>query len=206
MAKIRVTKEFDFEIAHALWNYDGPCANIHGHSYRLFVTVIGEPINDNKNPKQNQETKEDALNRSMDITLSKIIKTNTPEFKINYSKLIWEIRIDKNLDSKYKNLQILYKNDQTHDTEKFGTKTKLSIEKEKKELITEEKVIKIRMQLIEEVENNEITKVEADKKWELIQKQLIEEWKSEKNTKELQTEKWEINYSENDVISSHKED
>ncbi len=51
MAKIRVTKEFDFEIAHALWNYDGPCANIHGHSYRLFVTVIGDPINDDKNPK-----------------------------------------------------------------------------------------------------------------------------------------------------------
>ena len=51
MAKIRVTKEFNFEIAHALWNYDGPCANIHGHSYRLFVTVIGEPIADKSNPK-----------------------------------------------------------------------------------------------------------------------------------------------------------
>ena len=51
MTKIRVTKEFNFEIAHALWNYDGPCANIHGHSYRLFVTVIGEPIDDDQNPK-----------------------------------------------------------------------------------------------------------------------------------------------------------
>jgi 6-pyruvoyltetrahydropterin/6-carboxytetrahydropterin synthase len=51
MTKIRVTKEFNFEIAHALWNYDGPCANIHGHSYRMFVTVIGEPIGDDSNPK-----------------------------------------------------------------------------------------------------------------------------------------------------------
>jgi 6-pyruvoyltetrahydropterin/6-carboxytetrahydropterin synthase len=51
MTKIRVTKEFNFEIAHALWNYDGPCANIHGHSYRMFVTVIGEPISDSENPK-----------------------------------------------------------------------------------------------------------------------------------------------------------
>ena len=51
MAKIRVTKEFNFEIAHALWNYDGPCANIHGHSYRMFVTVIGEPIEEIENPK-----------------------------------------------------------------------------------------------------------------------------------------------------------
>jgi 6-pyruvoyltetrahydropterin/6-carboxytetrahydropterin synthase len=51
MSKVRVTKEFTFEMAHALWNYDGPCRNIHGHSYRLFVTVIGEPLNDPKDPK-----------------------------------------------------------------------------------------------------------------------------------------------------------
>ena len=51
MSRIRVTKEFSFEMAHALWNYDGPCKNVHGHSYRLFVTLIGEPINDKNNPK-----------------------------------------------------------------------------------------------------------------------------------------------------------
>ena len=51
MAKIRLTKEFRFEMAHALWNYDGLCKNIHGHSYMLFVTVIGEPIIDKTNPK-----------------------------------------------------------------------------------------------------------------------------------------------------------
>jgi len=51
MAKIRVTKEFDFEMAHALWNYDGACKNIHGHSYRLFVTLSGTPIDDSGDPK-----------------------------------------------------------------------------------------------------------------------------------------------------------
>ena len=51
MAKIRVTKKFEFEMAHALWNYDGPCKNVHGHSYKLFVTVIGVPEKDPKNPK-----------------------------------------------------------------------------------------------------------------------------------------------------------
>ena len=51
MAKIRVSKEFNFEMAHALKNYDGPCKNIHGHSYKLFVTVIGEPISDENNTK-----------------------------------------------------------------------------------------------------------------------------------------------------------
>jgi len=49
--KIRITKHFDFEAAHALPGYDGKCKNIHGHSYQLFVTIIGTPINDKTNPK-----------------------------------------------------------------------------------------------------------------------------------------------------------
>jgi 6-pyruvoyltetrahydropterin/6-carboxytetrahydropterin synthase len=38
-------------MAHALWNYDGLCKNIHGHTYKLYVTVMGEPINDPQNSK-----------------------------------------------------------------------------------------------------------------------------------------------------------
>ncbi len=48
---IRLTKEFTFESAHALEGYDGACREIHGHSYRLFVTVKGEPCQDTSNPK-----------------------------------------------------------------------------------------------------------------------------------------------------------
>jgi len=48
---IRVTKEFRFEMSHVLWNYDGPCRNVHGHSYRLFVTISGSPVDDKSNPK-----------------------------------------------------------------------------------------------------------------------------------------------------------
>jgi 6-pyruvoyltetrahydropterin/6-carboxytetrahydropterin synthase len=48
---IRVTKEFPFEMSHVLSNYDGPCRNVHGHSYRLFVTLTGIPVNDQGNPK-----------------------------------------------------------------------------------------------------------------------------------------------------------
>jgi 6-pyruvoyltetrahydropterin/6-carboxytetrahydropterin synthase len=46
MAVVRLTKTFTFEMAHALFNYDGKCKNIHGHSYKLEVTVIGEPLAD----------------------------------------------------------------------------------------------------------------------------------------------------------------
>lgn len=48
---IRVTKEFRFEMAHALLNHDGPCKNIHGHSYMLAVTLKGKPIKEMDNPK-----------------------------------------------------------------------------------------------------------------------------------------------------------
>ena len=43
---IRITKEFDFEAAHALDGYEGKCRDIHGHSYHLKITLIGEPCND----------------------------------------------------------------------------------------------------------------------------------------------------------------
>lgn len=51
MAKIRITKQFDFETGHALYGYDGKCKNVHGHSYKLEVTVTGTPITDTNNPK-----------------------------------------------------------------------------------------------------------------------------------------------------------
>ncbi len=51
MAKIRLTKQFEFEMSHALLNYDGLCKNIHGHSYKLQITVLGEPMNEPGNPK-----------------------------------------------------------------------------------------------------------------------------------------------------------
>ena len=51
MSKIRITKQFTFETGHALYGYDGKCRNVHGHSYKLSVTVIGTPIADPGNVK-----------------------------------------------------------------------------------------------------------------------------------------------------------
>jgi len=51
MSKIRITKQFSFETGHALYGYDGKCKNVHGHSYKLSVTVIGSPISDTSNVK-----------------------------------------------------------------------------------------------------------------------------------------------------------
>ena len=51
MSGIRITKQFSFETGHALYGYDGKCKNVHGHSYKLSVTVFGKPISDNTNVK-----------------------------------------------------------------------------------------------------------------------------------------------------------
>lgn len=51
MERIRITKEFRFDMAHALYNYNGKCSYLHGHSFRLLVTVMGTPLNDPGQPK-----------------------------------------------------------------------------------------------------------------------------------------------------------
>lgn len=51
MSNIRITKQFNFETGHALYGYDGKCRNVHGHSYKLSVTVIGKPITDTTHVK-----------------------------------------------------------------------------------------------------------------------------------------------------------
>lgn len=51
MGNIRITKQFTFETGHALFGYDGKCRNVHGHSYKLSVTVIGTPITDTSHVK-----------------------------------------------------------------------------------------------------------------------------------------------------------
>ncbi|HEY8908741.1 MAG TPA: 6-carboxytetrahydropterin synthase QueD [Desulfosporosinus sp.] len=45
---IKVTKSFTFDAAHFLPNHKGKCATMHGHTYRLEVTVVrnnGQLIN-----------------------------------------------------------------------------------------------------------------------------------------------------------------
>lgn len=39
MKRLRLTKQFTFDMAHALPLYSGKCRNIHGHTYKLLVTV-----------------------------------------------------------------------------------------------------------------------------------------------------------------------
>ncbi|WP_026770195.1 6-carboxytetrahydropterin synthase [Asinibacterium sp. OR53] len=47
---LQITKIFRFETAHAIHGYPGPCSNLHGHSYRLHVTVARQRDNDGRLP------------------------------------------------------------------------------------------------------------------------------------------------------------
>jgi len=38
--------EMDFQAAHQLRGYEGKCARLHGHNYRLEVTIAGEQVNE----------------------------------------------------------------------------------------------------------------------------------------------------------------
>jgi 6-pyruvoyltetrahydropterin/6-carboxytetrahydropterin synthase len=85
MARIRITREFSFEMAHALLGYNGPCKHIHGHSYRLLVTVAGEAVqrsacSDNGMVMDFGEIKSivhEAIIRQLDHAL--VLNAETPE-------------------------------------------------------------------------------------------------------------------------------
>ncbi|HKK81081.1 MAG TPA: 6-carboxytetrahydropterin synthase [Prolixibacteraceae bacterium] len=88
--KVRVTKFYDFEMAHALWNYDGLCKNIHGHTYQLYVTVMGEPINDPKNNKNGMVIDFGDLKR--------IVKDEIAD-KLDHSLAVYEKAPQKQLET-----------------------------------------------------------------------------------------------------------
>lgn len=98
--KIRITKEFTFEMAHALSCHDGLCKNIHGHSYTLAVTVIGFPRYEKKHPDQGmvidfgdlKKIIKDQLISVFDhalVLLKNSDKTLESELNKNFSKILW---------------------------------------------------------------------------------------------------------------------
>ena len=39
--RVLVSKEFTFDAAHHLHNYEGKCKNLHGHTYRVILGISG---------------------------------------------------------------------------------------------------------------------------------------------------------------------
>lgn len=86
-----VRKEYFFEAAHFICNHPGKCRHMHGHSYRLFVSVEGQP-----NPETGMiidfydlsRVVEEKIIKRLDHTfLNDLIPLSTAE---NISLWIWQ--------------------------------------------------------------------------------------------------------------------
>ena len=91
MKKIRITKEFKFEMAHALFGYDGLCKNIHGHSYRLWVTIIGNVLEEENHVKNGMVLDFSILKKIVKPEIvdkydhSLVLNANSPHANIDFS-------------------------------------------------------------------------------------------------------------------------
>ena len=76
-------------MSHALLNYDGLCRNIHGHSYKLQITVKGEPLQDSASPKDGMVIDFSILKRLIqqqivsELDHSLMINENAPTDKLD---------------------------------------------------------------------------------------------------------------------------
>lgn len=71
MNKIRLSRKFTFETAHALLGYDGACRHIHGHSYKLVVTIIGRPLQEKSHPKNGMVLDFGDLKKMVEVSVVK---------------------------------------------------------------------------------------------------------------------------------------
>lgn len=92
--KLRLTKKFDFEMAHALTLYDGKCRNIHGHSYKLYVTVEGECLDGESGMVMDFHMLKDIVEKQIlqhfdhALVLPKLQQADAPSFVGYDAKLI----------------------------------------------------------------------------------------------------------------------
>ena len=88
---IRITKAFKLEMAHALHGYDGLCKNIHGHSYRLWVTIRGEIKNEKGHKKDGMVLDFDSIKKIIKQEIiekydhSLVLNANSPHAEIDLS-------------------------------------------------------------------------------------------------------------------------
>lgn len=74
---INVTRHIEFEAAHMLLGYNGPCGSLHGHSYKLEVTITCPESARTHN----------SFGFVMDFkNLNKILKDNVPDHMFMYNK------------------------------------------------------------------------------------------------------------------------
>ena len=78
-------------MAHALHGYDGLCKNIHGHSYKLWVTIRGEVLKQKSHKKDGMVMDFDILKTIVKPAIiekydhSLVLNANSPHAEIDFS-------------------------------------------------------------------------------------------------------------------------
>tara|TARA_B100000965_G_scaffold345554_1_gene316428 strand:+ start:3322 stop:3726 length:405 start_codon:yes stop_codon:yes gene_type:complete len=78
-------------MAHALFGYDGLCKNIHGHSYRLWVTIIGNVLEEENHVKNGMVLDFSLLKKIVKPEIvdkydhSLVLNANSPHADIDFS-------------------------------------------------------------------------------------------------------------------------
>ena len=89
--EMSLSVDFNFCSAHQLPFYDGPCKRLHGHNYRLTVTIAGKPSPNDGMIRDFEEVKrkvwELALAQCDHHNLNDLMENPTAE---NLIAWIWE--------------------------------------------------------------------------------------------------------------------
>jgi 6-pyruvoyltetrahydropterin/6-carboxytetrahydropterin synthase len=74
------TKEFAFEAAHMLNKHPGKCANLHGHNYKVFLTMASDNLDDMDMVKDFYDIKKfaDPLFDKLDHSFMYNLETDDP--------------------------------------------------------------------------------------------------------------------------------
>ena len=88
--ELSVTKRFTFEACHFLPDYEGKCSKLHGHSYKLYVTLSGEVVDEGNNKGMVMDfaeikklVKEDIIGKLDHSTLNDFYDTPTAEVMVS---------------------------------------------------------------------------------------------------------------------------
>ena len=88
---ISITKKIEFEAAHRISNYPGSCSEIHGHTYKLEVTVSGE-INRETFMVMDFKDLKEILQKTVIANFDHaLILKNNRENRAVFSSYLWKI-------------------------------------------------------------------------------------------------------------------
>lgn len=95
MDKIRLSRQFTFDMAHALYGHNGACSNIHGHTYTLSLTLSGEIKN---NPGQSDDGMLVDFSRLKELVTTGIISVYDHALVLNGNSPHRDLKLDRSFD------------------------------------------------------------------------------------------------------------